>query len=599
MQPNDQSPHSNSAVFSGPGDFKTTADLAPNGHMGGPQAPYSVDSEPSGNEKQQIRDEGERRVERPKSKFDIFGGIKYVWHTHKLLCCLAIWLLITAYFIVSVALKKKTQLSDLLPFILLYAFISFKMLFAFVDTALVTKPMSKVYDSAVAQRVSRIPVKFLYMFGGAVLLALVLGVSLGLPNSKNGNRGSRMQSLLGIVVITALLVLTSRNPREIQWRTVIVGYLMQFCLGCIVIKTNWGNDLFNWIATRAADLLHFSHYGTEFLLGDEIANIKGVFAISVFPAIVFFASFVQMIYYLGGMQWLLKRLGWFFQKSLDTSGAESIVAAASPFIGQSENVLLVKDYLEHMTNSEIHACMTAGFATISGSTLQGYITLGVDPRNIITACIMSIPCSLALSKIRYPETEESLTRGKMVDPPKRTDEANILHALGNGAAVGINLSLLIAANLIAIISLVNLVNFFLTWFGQFITINELTLQLILSYLLYPYAWLLGVPKVDILKVSQLLGLKFITNEFVAYMNLNGKDPLTGKSIADTLTTRGHIIAEFSLCGFGNLGSIAQQIGALGSLAPSRKADFSRLALSACITGSIATTLTAAIVSMVM
>ncbi|KAJ1945888.1 hypothetical protein FBU59_002180 [Linderina macrospora] len=597
MQHNDQSPHSEGAVFGGPTDFKTTSELAPEGHMG-PQALNSVDSDQFGNEKQLVNEQEAGRAMAPTSKYDIFGGIKYIWHRYKLQCCMAIWLLITAYFIASMALKEKTQLSDILPFILLYVFITFKMLFAFVDTALITKPVGKFYDSAVTQRLARIPVKFQYMFGSVVLLALVLGVSLGLPDSENGSQGSRMQSLLGIAIITLLLVFTSRNPREIQWRTVIVGYLMQFCLGCIVVKTSWGNDLFNWIATRTADLLRFSRYGTVFLLGDKIANL-GVFSIAVFSAIIFFSAFAQMIYYLGGIQWLLKCLGWFFQKSLDTSGAESIVAAASPFIGQSENVLLVKDYLEHMTNSEIHACMTAGFATISGSTLQAYITIGVSARNIITACIMSIPCSLALSKIRYPETEESLTRGKMVEPPKHTDEANVLHALGNGAAVGINLSLLIAANLIAIISLVNLVNFFLTWFGQFITIDALTLELILSYLLYPYAWLLGVPKADILKVSQLLGLKFITNEFVAYMSLNVKDAVTGVILSETMTTRGRIIAEFSLCGFGNLGSIAQQIGALGSLAPSRKADFSRLALSACITGSIATTLTAAIVSMVM
>ncbi|KAJ1757200.1 hypothetical protein LPJ58_003399, partial [Coemansia sp. RSA 1591] len=138
---------------------------------------------------------------------------------------------------------------------------------------------------------------------------------------------------------------------------------------------------------------------------------------------------------------------------LDTSGAESIVAVASPFLGQSESVLLLKDYLPHMTKSEIHACMTAGFATVSGSTLQGYIALGVDPKNIITACIMSIPCSLALSKIRYPETDEPLTRGKVIEPPRTSEDANILHAIGNGAAIGMNLSLLIAANLISVISL--------------------------------------------------------------------------------------------------------------------------------------------------
>ncbi|KAJ2244154.1 hypothetical protein GGI13_006336 [Coemansia sp. RSA 455] len=210
---------------------------------------------------------------------------------------------------------------------------------------------------------------------------------------------------------------------------------------------------------------------------------------------------------------------------------------------------------------------------------------------------MSIPCSLALSKLRYPETEESLTRGVIVDPPRNTDEANILHALANGAAIGINLSLLISANLIAIIALVNLIDFLLTWLGQFVTIHQLTLELILGYVLYPYAWLLGVPHKDILNVSQLLGLKFVTNEFVAYQRLTGET--NGPALKTLLSSRGLAIAEFALCGFGNLGSIAIEIGVMSTLAPSRKTDISRLVLSACITGSIATTITAAIVSMVM
>ncbi|KAJ1965690.1 hypothetical protein GGI12_000589 [Dipsacomyces acuminosporus] len=530
-------------------------------------------------------------IPEPTGMFDILGHIRKEWHRHKPFWCSVIWVFITTYFITSIALKRKTQLSDILPLIFLYVFITLKMLFAFISTDFITKPATSIWTTATAPA-RRIPTLYQYAIGVVVLLAIVLSVSLGLPDGKNGKRVDRIQSLLGVVVITGLMIGTSKHPRHIQWRTVIVGFLMQFCLGCIVVKTKWGEDLFTWLANIASSLLHFSTWGAQFLFGDKYGTLQ-FFAMSVFPAIVFFASFVQMVYYLGGMQWLLKRLGWFFQKLLDTSGAESIVAAASPFIGQSENVLLVKDYLEHMTNSEIHACMTAGFATISGSTLQGYIAMGVDPKNIITACIMSIPCSLALSKIRYPETEESLTRGRMVEPPKRTNEANVLHAIGNGAAVGINLCLLIAANLIAIISLVQLIDFFLTWFGQFIAIKNLTLELILSYVLYPYAWLLGTPKKDVLQVSRLLGLKFVTNEFVAYGTLNDT------KINPSWTNRGRTIAEYALCGFGNLGSIAQQIGALGSLAPSRKADFSRLALSACITGSVATTLTAAIISMVM
>ncbi|KAJ2573009.1 hypothetical protein IW140_000407 [Coemansia sp. RSA 1813] len=444
--------------------------------------------------------------------------------------------------------------------------------------------------------IRRIPSRVRYVLAAAVPLAIVLSVSLSLPASTLGTRIDRMHSLFGIVIILCILTLTSKHPRSIQWRTVLVGMLLQFCLGCIVVKTKWGLAFFTWMANRASDFLDFSSYGAKFVFGDDVGAMT-FFAMAVFPAVIFFASFIQMVYYLGGMQWLLRHLGQMLQRLLDVSGVEALVAAASPFIGMTENMLLVKDHIEYMTSSEIHACMTAGFATVSGSTLQAYFVLGVDPASLITACIMSIPCSLALSKIRYPETEEPLTRGRAVDPSRHTDEANVLHAIGNGAAIGINLVLMIAANLIAMISTVNLVDFFFTWFGQFVSINNLTLELILSYILYPYAWLLGVSSQDVLSVSKLLGLKFIVNELVAYQRLT--DSSSGPSIKSLLSPRSRTIIEFALCGYGNLGSMAILIGICGTLAPSRRADFSRLALSSCITGCIATSISAAIVSMVI
>ncbi|KAJ2262638.1 hypothetical protein GGI01_001382 [Coemansia sp. RSA 376] len=530
-----------------------------------------------------------------KHGWDISRLVRKSWSQYKFVWALAIWAILTGYFIASLALKRMTQLSDILPFIFLYAFVSGKMLFAFIGTSFLTRPLSTASQS-IQSRAQRIPLRLRYLLGAVVLVAIVLSVSLTIPENNVGRRIDRMQSFLGIIIILLVMTATSTRPRSIQWRTVYVGLLLQFCLGCIVIKTKWGNDFFTWLASMASGLLDFANYGTKFLLGDSIGSLD-IFVITVFPAVIFFSAFIQVVQYLGGIQWIIKKLGWAFQQLLGTSGTESMVAAASPFLGISENVLLVKDYIEHMTCSELHACMTAGFATISGSTLQGYIALGVDAKNIITACIMSIPCSLALSKLRYPETEESLTRGVIVDPPRNTDEANILHALANGAAIGINLSLLISANLIAIIALVNLIDFLLTWLGQFVTIHQLTLELILGYVLYPYAWLLGVPHKDILNVSQLLGLKFITNEFVAYQRLTGET--NGPALKILLSSRGLAIAEFALCGFGNLGSIAIEIGVMSTLAPSRKTDISRLVLSACITGSIATTITAAIVSMVM
>ncbi|KAJ2725350.1 hypothetical protein GGI07_001358 [Coemansia sp. Benny D115] len=507
-----------------------------------------------------------------------------------------IWLLITAFFIAGVALRLKTQTSDILPFIFIYVFITGRIAFYYIPTRVITSRISRIWESTNENIINRIPHKFQYIIGAAGLFALALSVSLGLAVPEGESRLARMQSLLGIVVLTGLLVLTSKHRSDINWRTVIVGYLLQFCLGCIVMKTKWGSDLFSWLANMASAFLAFSRFGAGLLFGQSALD-SGAIAVTMFPVIIFFAAFVQVMYYMGGVQWVLKRMGWFFYKALGTSNAESIVASASPFVGQSENTLLVKDYLEHMTNSELHACMTAGFATISGSVFQAYVALGVDAKNLITACIMSIPCSLALSKIRYPEREQPLTRGQVVKMKKNEEEANALHALGNGAATGIHLSLIILATIIAMVSLINAINFILTWLGQFISIPNLTIELILGYLFYPLAWLLGVPGKDVFKISQLLGLKLVSNEFVAYSQLTGISG--GEPIQDTLSDRALLIAHFSLAGFANAGSVAQVIAAVGSLAPSRKGDVSRLALSSCLTGALATAMSAAIVSMIV
>ncbi|KAJ1730927.1 hypothetical protein LPJ61_002778 [Coemansia biformis] len=532
----------------------------------------------------------------PVGRWNPVRYLRRSWRRHRVFWAFGIWLLVSGYFVASLALRRKTHISDLLPLIAIYAFVSGKMLLAFTGTARVSTRVAWA-SGWIMERVRLVPRAARYAVATAALVAAALAVSLGLPDNASGTRIERMQSLLGIVVITALLTLTSRHPRWIPWRTVIAGFMMQFCVGCVVARTRWGGDFFGWVSSMAQGLLAFAGYGARFLFGDDVGS-SVVFAMSVFPAFIFFAAFVQVVCYLGGVQWLLRNLGQAFQVMLGTSGAESVVAAAAPLVGQSEGMLLVRDCLEHVTLSEIHAFLTAGFATVSGSTLQGYIALGVDSKSIITSCAMSIPCSLALSKIRWPETDEPLTRGTVVLPARSTDEANLLHAMSNGAAIGMQLSLMIAANLIAVISLVQLADFLLGWLGQFVGIAGLTLEQVLGYVLYPYAWLLGVPRADVSAVAQLLGLKFVANEFVAYQRLG--DTSGGRpSMRSTLTTRGRLIAELALCGFGNLGGIAQQIGLAGSLAPSRKAEFSRVALSACITGSIATTMTAAVISIVV
>ena len=235
--------------------------------------------------------------------------------------------------------------------------------------------------------------------------------------------------------------------------------------------------------------------------------------VSVLPAIIFFVSLIQLFYYMGWVQWFIGKFAVFFFWSMRVSGAEAVVAAASPFIGQGESAILIKPFVPHLTQAELHQVMCSGFATIAGSVLVAYIAIGVNGQALVSSCIMSIPASLAISKLRYPETEEPLTTGRVIipdDPDRKA--ANSLHAFANGAWLGLKIAGMILATLICIVALLGLVNGLLTWWGRYLNINDppLTVELIVGYICYPIAFLLGVPRNgDLLKVGKLLGTKLV------------------------------------------------------------------------------------------
>jgi len=239
----------------------------------------------------------------------------------------------------------------------------------------------------------------------------------------------------------------------------------------------------------------------------------GWFLVGVLPAVVFFVALIQLLYYWGTLQWFIGKFATFFFWSMRVSGAEAVVAAASPFIGQGESAILIKPFVAHLTQAELHQIMCSGFATIAGSVLIAYISLGVNGQALISSCIMSIPASLAISKLRYPETEETLTSGRCVIPDDDEHKAaNSLHAFANGAWLGLKIAGMILATLLCIISLLGLLNGLLTWWGRYLNINDppLTVELIVGYICYPIAFLLGVPRNgDLLLVGQLIGTKLI------------------------------------------------------------------------------------------
>ncbi|KAI0236469.1 hypothetical protein L0F63_003090 [Massospora cicadina] len=467
-------------------------------------------------------------------------------------------------------------------------FIILKIAFEFFPVRRITHPISRAV-APLAIKARRVPSRIKLGIGLGLLALVLLVAALGFAESNSGTMVQRAQSMLGMVVLIALMVMTSRDFGSINWQPVVTGILLQVLVGLFVMKSLFGKQLFRFLSNQCIALLGFATEGTEFVFGS--LSKSSAFVFTVLPAILFFSAVIQILYYLGWMQWLIVNFAWVFKFAMDTSGCESIAAAASPFVGMAESPLLIKPFLCDMTRSELHQVMTSGLATIAGSVLISFISFGINAEALITSCVMSIPCSLALSKLRYPETEESKSKGKVIISYEK--ESNLLHAAANGASQGITLCLMVAGTLLAIISLLALVDALLGFFGGFVSIPNLTLQLMGGYIFIPFAWLVGVPYAECKAVGQLMAIKLFANEFVAFGRL--AELQTG----DGLSPRSTLLATYALCGFANFSSIGIQVGCLGAMAPTRKRDFAELAISAMLTGTMCTFISAAIAGLLI
>jgi concentrative nucleoside transporter, CNT family len=397
------------------------------------------------------------------------------------------------------------------PFLLWLA-ISLRLFFFHVPITIVTKPMHRIWNNTGVRFAAMIPEKFRIPLSAFVVIAVILIGSFVSEEARDNTRANRAVSLFGLAVLITVLYATSRSRKHIQWHTVIVGLLVQFIIALFVLRTRAGYDIFRFISGLARDLLGFANQGTSFLTAPTVPKL-GWFLITVVPAIIFFVALVQLLYYIGFLQWFIGKFAVFFFWSMRVSGAEAVVAAASPFIGQGESAMLIRPFVAHLTAAELHQVMCSGFATIAGSVLVAYIGLGVNPQALISSCVMSIPASLAISKLRYPETEETLTAGRVVIPDDDEHRAaNSLHAFASGAWLGLKIAGMIVATILCVISLLGLADGLLTWWGKYLNIDSppLTIQLVVGYICYPIAFLLGVPRNgDLFKVAQLIGIKLI------------------------------------------------------------------------------------------
>ncbi|HKV09700.1 MAG TPA: NupC/NupG family nucleoside CNT transporter [Thermoanaerobaculia bacterium] len=397
-------------------------------------------------------------------------------------------------------------------------------------------------------------------------------------------------SFLGLIVMLVLAWSISNNKRLIPWRTVITGTLLQIIFALIILRTPLGKAFFIWLSDAVTVFLDFSDAGARFVFGEGFA--EHLFAFKVLPTIIFFSSVITILYYLGILQFIVKIFAKIMMKVMGTSGAESLASAVNVFVGQTEAPLLIRPYVPFLTQSELMAVMVGGFSNIAGGVLAAYVSMGVDAGHLIASSVMSAPASLVMAKLAFPETEQSATAGTVTLEVERP-WANVIDAAAEGATEGMKLAINVAAMLIAFIGLVALLNAVLMKIGAMAGYPALSLELILGFLLRPLAWVMGVPWKDSANVGALLGIKTVLNEFVGYVRLQEMVQ------AGQLSERSRIIATYALCGFSNFSSIAIQIGGIGAMAPSRKADLARLGLKAMVAGSLATFQTATIAGMLL
>ncbi|XP_029289215.1 sodium/nucleoside cotransporter 1 [Cottoperca gobio] len=433
--------------------------------------------------------------------------------------------------------------------------------------------------------------KWVFNLAAAVLLLLWLVLD-------TRQRPEQFISFGGVCMFIVLVYLLSAHRTAVSWRPVFWGLGLQFCIGLFVIRTQPGFIAFDWLGKQVTIFLDYTKEGSGFVFGDLIKNI---FAFQALPIVVFFSSVMSILYFLGIMQWLILKISWVMQITMGTSPTETLSVAGNIFVGQTEAPLLIRPYLSDMTKSEIHAVMTGGFATIAGSVMGAFISFGIDASSLISASVMAAPCALAISKLSYPETEESRFKSEKNIKVACGDEKNILEAASSGASASIALVANIAANLIAFLAILGFINASLSWFGSMVGYPSITFEIICSYVFMPVAFMMGIPYEETFIVAELIGTKLFLNEFVAYQKLsalkdnriNGLDQIVGDK-RQWISIRSEIIATYSLCGFANLSSLGIMIGGLSSICPSRRGDVSSMVMRAMLTATCVSLINACI-----
>jgi CNT family concentrative nucleoside transporter len=423
----------------------------------------------------------------------------------------------------------------------------------------------------------------------------------------------RFTGIIGIIIILGLAFLWSNNRKAINYRLVITGLILQIALAIFILKVPIGQDIFYWLGKAINKLLDFSKEGALFVFGDltKVTQIlpegiakSGVFLFILLPTIIFVCVLVAIAYHIGLMQRVIAVIARFVHWAMRVSGSEALSNVASAFVGQVEAQIMIRPYLSGMTRSELLASMTGSMACIAGGVMAVYISMGVPASYLLAASLMAAPGALVISKIVFPETEESETKG-VVKLEVKKEHSNIMDAISAGASDGMKISINVIAMLIGVIALIALVDALLGYFGHFLgwigvslnavglNVENLRLKDVVGAVFSLFAIVMGVPVKESLSVGSLMGTKMVINEFVAYTDLS---PMIAQGL---LSAKSVVIASFALCGFANFSSVAIQLGGIGVLIPNRKADLARLGLKAMICGTMASYISATLAGILL
>ena len=426
---------------------------------------------------------------------------------------------------------------------------------------------------------------------------------------------SLLRGVLGMGVLLFIAVLFSNNRKQIAWKTVGIGLLIQVIIAIGVLKVDVIKRVFEIMGSFFIKILEYTGAGTKMLLG-EFGNIETygfIFVFQALPVIIFFSALSSILYYFGIIQKVVGFLAWGLTKIFKISGSESLSVAGNIFLGQTEAPLLIKAYLEKMNRSEIFLVMVGGMATVAGSVLGAYIGFlgGEDPvqrlefaKSLLAASVMAAPGAVVIAKIIYPQTEEIITDVKVSNT--KIGE-NFLSAISIGTGEGIKMAVNVAAMLLVFIALIEMANSIFSGIGSFFGLNSwvaantvydsFSIEFVLGYIFAPLMWLVGVAKEDMTLMGQLLGIKLVASEFVGYTQL--VDLKNSASSLHFTYQKSVIMATYMLCGFANFASIGIQVGGIGIIAPKTRKMLTELGFKAMIAGSIVSLMSATIAGIIL